>query len=83
MLFISFLIVESQGGEPVKADTRPDWALFAKVSENMETILFKEKFIDWPDAAKIIKVKGQDDDQDKVGSDWLKSAYMHVLGCRF
>jgi supervillin len=63
---------EEEGGLPIKSDSRPSWALFAKVSENMETILFKEKFIDWPDAAKIIKVKGQDDDQEKVSSSDLK-----------
>jgi len=49
-----------EGGYPVKADSRPDWALLGKVNQNMETIAFKEKFIDWPDSARLIKVKGQE-----------------------
>lgn len=28
---------------------RPEWAFLARVNQNMETILFKQKFSDWPD----------------------------------
>lgn len=48
---------------PMKADKRPDWCLFGKVNQNMETIMFKEKFVDWPDSSRLIKVKDNDDDK--------------------
>ena len=45
--------------------------MFAKVNQNMETALFKEKFVDWPDAARVIKVKGTSKDGDsKVLDRW-------------
>ena len=56
-----------EGGYPLKADHRPDWALLGKVNANMETTAFKEKFIDWPDSARLIKVK-EPNDNGKVCS---------------
>ncbi|ELU02277.1 hypothetical protein CAPTEDRAFT_139004, partial [Capitella teleta] len=43
------------GKLPEKDDKRPDWTVFGKVTQNMETILFREKFIDWPDTTRLIK----------------------------
>ena len=36
------------------AKTRPKWALMAKISQHMETVLFCEKFLDWPNFSRII-----------------------------
>lgn len=48
--------------KPSKEDLkpRPSWALFARVNEGSETILFREKFADWPEPGRIIKMKGHE-----------------------
>lgn len=33
---------------PLKCDKRPDWSWFIRVNHNMEPILFKDKFFNWP-----------------------------------
>ncbi|RUS77684.1 hypothetical protein EGW08_014549 [Elysia chlorotica] len=55
-----FSPLRKDGGLPTQADKRPTWAIFGKVNQNMETILFREKFADWPDSSRLIGVKGQD-----------------------
>ncbi|XP_028168519.1 supervillin isoform X1 [Ostrinia furnacalis] len=37
--------------------SRPEWAILSKITQHMETILFKEKFLDWPDYSRVIKIK--------------------------
>ncbi|KAJ1529946.1 hypothetical protein ONE63_006674 [Megalurothrips usitatus] len=47
------------------AKKRPLWSLIAKVTQHMETILFREKFLDWPDFTRVIQAK-EDPNKDKV-----------------
>ncbi|XP_075225923.1 uncharacterized protein LOC142327040 [Lycorma delicatula] len=42
--------------EEEKKGERPSWGLIAKVTQHMETILFREKFLDWPDFTRVIRV---------------------------
>ncbi|GFN99886.1 supervillin [Plakobranchus ocellatus] len=58
--FVFYITAESDGGLPPQAPKRPSWTIFGKVNQNMETILFREKFSDWPDSSRLIGVKGQD-----------------------
>ena len=44
-----------QKGEVVK---RPDYALLMLFFEGSEWVIFKEKFCDWPDESRIIRIKG-------------------------
>ncbi|CAG4946890.1 unnamed protein product [Parnassius apollo] len=51
----------------VKASkSRPEWAILSKITQHMETILFKEKFLDWPDYSRVIKVKPQENKSNSV-----------------
>ncbi|XP_026078418.1 supervillin-like isoform X18 [Carassius auratus] len=43
---------------PRKGQGRPDWAVFGRLSQHNETILFKEKFLDWSDSKKSTKKNG-------------------------
>ncbi|KAJ8974222.1 hypothetical protein NQ317_012117 [Molorchus minor] len=53
----SILGDREQSDLPRKADKRPDWALFAKITQHRETVLFREKFLDWPDYSRVIRTE--------------------------
>nr|XP_033197311.1 supervillin isoform X3 [Bombus vancouverensis nearcticus] len=40
------------------AKVRPKWCLLAKLTQHVETILFREKFLDWPNVSRIIRIRG-------------------------
>ncbi|EZA60520.1 Supervillin [Ooceraea biroi] len=44
------------------AKNRPEWCLLAKLTQHVETILFREKFLDWPNVSSVIKTRGRKDD---------------------
>lgn len=44
---------------------RPLWSLIAKVTQHMETIMFREKFLDWPDFSRVIQAR-EDSSKDKI-----------------
>lgn len=48
------------------SNSRPEWAILSKVTQHMETILFKEKFLDWPDYSRVIKVKTPENKSNSV-----------------
>ena len=57
---------------PETGKERPPWSLFAKANQHMETLLFREKFLDWPDMSRVIKVKNdKEKDVSKKSMDLL------------
>ena len=54
--------------KPSKSDLkeRPSWAMFARTNEGSEPLLFREKFSDWPEPGRIIKMKGHESSGEVV-----------------
>lgn len=63
---VCYFPTDDDSAVPKKSSERPSWALFGKVNQNMETILFREKFADWPDSSRLIKVKDTQPTKQKV-----------------
>lgn len=51
----------TQNDLPRKGEKRPDWSMFAKITQHRETVLFREKFLDWPDFSRVIRVRSDED----------------------
>lgn len=45
---------------------RPEWTLFSKITQHMETVLFREKFADWPDYSRVIKLSKSNNDNEQL-----------------
>lgn len=49
-----------------KGQGRPDWAIFGRLTEHNETILFKEKFLDWTELKRPNEKNASELAQHKV-----------------
>ena len=52
--------------ELIMEDARPTWTVLGRINSCMETILFREKFLDWPDKTRVIGTRSGDGDSDDI-----------------
>ncbi|XP_039308928.1 uncharacterized protein LOC105192922 isoform X2 [Solenopsis invicta] len=58
---------DSRTNPPTKfAKSRPEWCLLAKLTQHVETILFREKFLDWPNVTGVVKTRGRNDNAQQI-----------------
>ena len=50
----------------VREETRPAWTVLGRINSCMETILFGEKFLDWPDKTRVIGTRTGDGEKDDI-----------------
>jgi supervillin len=56
----------------VRAEGRPGWTVLGRINSCMETVLFREKFTDWPDRTRLIGQKAGT--ESKAKSKWDEPA---------
>ena len=48
------------------ATSRPAWTVLGRINSCMETIIFREKFLDWPDKSRVIGRRAGEKEKDEV-----------------
>ena len=61
------------------AKDRPKWCLLAKLTQHVETILFREKFLDWPNVSGIIRVRGSKNTEEVDGTITIEPCNINSL----
>jgi len=69
------------------SSSRPAWTVLGRINSCMETVIFREKFLDWPDKSRVIgKRAGGDKEKDdiidvNVAPQWAWADLQGVDGC--
>ena len=58
---------------------RPSRSIFMSMFEQAEWIVFKEKFCDWPDESRIIRMKGGPEVCGELTKVWPSSCFFFIL----
>lgn len=66
------------------AEQRPEWTVLGRINSCMETVLFREKFTDWPDKTRLIGTKvgpgGRKESEAATAPDTLAWAWADLAG---